>query len=178
MDQIATGRHDAALGVERQAADAAPLVEDALDPVVGGPAMDAALEDVAEPQPSLVVAGGPFDEPVAGGQLFHACGPPPRSPRPSYSLPARSTNSSSAAGLARDSRLAALSAGVPMRIFLTGISSALPLRVRGTSGMAWIAFGTWRGEQSSRRRFLIAVRRSSVSSTPSSRTTNSGMKFS
>ena len=53
-------------------------------------------------------------------------------------------------GLASESRLAACSAGWPMRIRLTGTSSTLPDSVRGTSAIAWTSLGTWRGEQSSR----------------------------
>ena len=61
-------------------------------------------------------------------------------------------NGSSAAGLASDSRDAARSTGVPVRIRLTGTSRILPDSVRGTSAIATISSGTWRGEQSSRSR--------------------------
>jgi hypothetical protein len=48
---------------------------------------------------------------------------------------ASSTNQSSAAGLATESRDATLSTGWPMRIRLTGTSRAFPLKVRGTSAI-------------------------------------------
>ena len=49
---------------------------------------------------------------------------------------ASSTNQSSEAGLASESRLAACSAGVPIKIRFTGTSSTLPESVRGTSAIA------------------------------------------
>ena len=69
---------------------------------------------------------------------------------------ANSTNQSSAAGFASESRLAAWSAGVPVRIRLTGTSRTFPDRVRGTSAITWTSFGTCRGEQSDR--ILAAIR--------------------
>ena len=55
-------------------------------------------------------------------------------------------------------RLAAggLVGDAPMRMRLTGTSSALPDSVRGTSSISWISLGTWRGEQSSRIALLDA----------------------
>src|SRR5215204_3224132 len=92
-----------------------------------------------------------------------------------YILSASSAKRSRESGLLRESRLAASSGGVPERIFLTGTSSFLPLRVRGISGTAKISFGTCRGEVRSRIAPLIFFFRSSPSPAPSSRTTKSGI---
>ena len=94
----------------------------------------------AELGPSL---GGPVDQTALS--------------EPPLSSPARSTNQSSAAGLASESRLAALAGSPPCRILLTGTSSFLPDSVRGTSSIRWIASGTWRGEQCSRTRLRISA---------------------
>ena len=86
---------------------------------------------------------------------------------------------SSAAGLASDSRLAACSGGVPIRIRLTGTSSTLPDSVRGTSAIAWTSFGhVARRAVLADPRAAIRLIRSSSSSAPSRRTTNSGIQFS
>src|SRR3954451_9603782 len=55
---------------------------------------------------------------------------------PPSSSRAKATNQSRAAGLASESRLAARSGGVPVRILFTGTSRIFPDRVRGTSAMA------------------------------------------
>ena len=65
--------------------------------------------------------------------------------------------------MASESRLAACSGGVPVRIRFTGTSSTLPASVRGTSAISKTASGTWRGEQSSRIRRLISPVSSSSS---------------
>ena len=63
---------------------------------------------------------------------------------------ALATNHSSAAGSASESRAAATSGGVPVRMRFTGTSSFLPDSVRGTDGTASISSGTWRGDSSVR----------------------------
>jgi hypothetical protein len=58
---------------------------------------------------------------------------------------------------------------------LTGTSSTLPDSVRGTSAIWRISLGTWRGEQSSRMRRLIAPPARRRATAPSRSTTNSGI---
>lgn len=58
------------------------------------------------------------------------------------SFSAVSMKGCNASGLASDSRLAAWSAGVPIRMRLTGTSSTLPDSVRGTSAIWRISSGT------------------------------------
>ena len=58
-------RDDAAVGVERDPADAPPLGHDGLD-LVTVEAVDPAAEDVAEQDAATRVDGRAFDEAVAG----------------------------------------------------------------------------------------------------------------
>ena len=62
--------------------------------------------------------------------------------------------------------------GTPLRIRLTGTSSFLPFRVRGTSGMAKISSGTCRGERLVRMAAAIPRLRSASSTAPSRIATN------
>ena len=64
---------------------------------------------------------------------------------------ASSANASSAVGSSSASRLATASGATPSRMRLTGISSFLPVSVRGIARTCSIVSGTWRGESSERR---------------------------